>query len=170
MRFSPKRRVTTAAVCLGAFLSVSIQAADSDPDATAKTMIAKYVATWDVDALLAEPAVRRELDALLGADLQQLQRNLDVNGGVEYVGGALMVMGNAPHRGTEDEAIVCVQPWGAAPRVHAGVYSAGDISIYTREQQYEHTTTCIKDWVTLVNSRHVDRLTKPANVRLVERH
>lgn len=156
-----------ASVCCGALLSVSVQAADPDPEAAARAMIAKYVATWDVGAFLAEPAVRRELHALLGADLERLERNLAVNGGIEYVGGALMLMGNAPHRGTEHEAVVCVQPWGGTPTVHAGTYSEGEIALYTREQRYEYLTTCIKDWVTLVTSRHVDRLTRPANVRLI---
>lgn len=129
-------------------------------------MIARYVGGWDVDGLLGEPPVAAELRALTGAALEHLERNLDVTGGVEYYGSALSVSGNAPHRGTEEEAIVCIQPL-AAPKVHAAILSQGAIRVYTREPRYEYLPTCVKDWVTQVNSGHANRSRQPGNLSLV---
>src|SRR5690606_4673898 len=128
----------------------------ADPDAAAKALIARYVGTWEVDRLLEDPAIGPELHALLGPALSTLTRNLSVTGGIEYVGGSLSVRGNAPHKGTEEEAIVCVQPYGPVPRVHAAIFSKGTVTVYTREERYSFLTECIKDWIPLVNSRHVN--------------
>lgn len=137
-----------------------------DPDAAANAMIAKYAGTWEVGAFLEEQAVRGELQELMGAELKTLEHNLNVNGGVEFISGALAVRGNAPHKGTEEEAIVCVQPFGAAPKVHAAVFSQGFVTVYTRETRYDFMTVCVKDWITLVSSRHINRLEQPENVRM----
>jgi hypothetical protein len=158
--------VPCAIVCA---VGVSGLGSAADPDAAAKAMIARYVATWDIEAFLGGPAVRAELRTLLGPDLNTLRRNLNVTGAIEYVGASLTVRGNAPHQGTEEEGIVCVQPYGPVPRVHAAIFSKGAVTIYTREQRYSYLTECIKDWVTLVNSRHADRMQQPPNVRMAIR-
>jgi hypothetical protein len=156
-----------AALVLAGIAGCPGEAGEADADAAASTeMIARYVGGWDVDALLGEPPIAAELHALLGDSLKQLEFNLDVTAGVEYYGGALTVSGNAPHLGTEQEAVVCVQPL-AVPRVHAAIYSRGAITVYTREARYEYLPTCVKDWITLVNSGHVDRMEQPGNVSLV---
>lgn len=165
----PCGSVAAAAAC-AAWLALGIVAwppgvAGQDPAAAARAMIARHAGSRDVEAFLDEPAVRRELRALLGPDLAVLMNNLNVNGGVELYGGALSVSGNAPHQGTEEEGVVCVQPFGA-PKVHAAVFSRGRIVVYTRETTYQYLPTCVKDWITLVSSGHVDRQTQPANVRM----
>jgi hypothetical protein len=157
---------TLAILCA---VGLPARASGADAEAAAKAMIARYVATWDIDAFFADPAVRPELQALLGPALSTLRRNLSVTGNIEYVGASLTIRGNAPHRGTEEEAIVCVQPYGPAPRVHAAIFSEGAVTIYTRESRYSFLTECIKDWITLVNSRHVNRMTQPPNVRMMRR-
>ncbi len=159
---APTARGLAAVVC-AALLSAA--AAVQDPDAAAKAMIARYAATWDTQALLDEPAVQSELRELTGAAFDKLLHNLDVHAAVEYYGGALAVRGNAPHRGTEEEAVVCVQPYGTM-RVHAAVLSSGRIAVYTREKKYQFLPTCVKDWITLVNTAHAGRFSQPANVRL----
>lgn len=140
-------------------------AAAEDPDAAAKAMVQRYVATWDTQALLDEPAVQGELRELAGPAFDKLLHNLDVNAGIEYYGSALTVRGNAPHHGLEEEAVLCVQPYGTL-RVHAAVLSAGRITVYTRESRYQFLPTCMKDWITLVNAGHAGRFSQPANVRL----
>lgn len=135
-------------------------------DTAERSLIQRYVGTWDVSAFLAEPAVHEELQSFLGDDLAVLHTNLSVTGPVGYYGGGLMVMGNAPHRGTEDEAIVCVQQVDAHTLVHAAVYASGAVVVYSRQPRYEYLPTCIKDWVTLVSARHVARLRQPGNVRM----
>lgn len=159
---APVARALAGVVCAAVLAAA---AAAQDPDAAAKAMIKRYAATWDTQALLDEPAVEGELRELAGAAFDKLLHNLGVNAGVEYYGGGLSVRGNAPHHGTEEEAVVCVQPYGTV-RVHAAVLSAGRIAVYTREKQYRFLPTCVKDWITLVNTGHVGRFSQPANVRL----
>jgi len=79
--------------------------------------------------------------------------------------GILSLSGNAPHQGTEEEAVVCVVPFNMM--VEAAILSKGTVTLFTRAEKYENTTLCIKDWITLANSRHVDRIERPANVRVV---
>lgn len=137
-----------------------------DPDAAARALIARHVGSWDIDAFLQEPDIHHELRTLLGAGWEKLMLNLGVTGSIEFTGGALAIAGNAPHRGTEEEAIVCVQPWGATPAVHAAIFSEGAVTVYTRQSRYDFMPTCVKDWITLVNSRHADRLIMPPNVEM----
>lgn len=55
--------------------------------------------------------MRAELARLLGGERGHLERNLNVSGSVDVIGGVLAISGNAPHRGTEEEAVVCVKDW-----------------------------------------------------------
>jgi hypothetical protein len=131
----------------------------------ARAMLAKYAGSYDTDALLKEPAVRAELQTLLGAQMNHLESNLNVKGSVDLIGQTLSVSGNAPHQGTEEEAVVCVVPFNMI--VEAAILSEGAVTVFTRAEKYEYATLCIKDWVTLANSGHVDRLAAPANVRVL---
>lgn len=149
--------VPVAAVC------AALLAGDATADA-ARAMLLRYAGSHDTDALLREPAVRTELKTLLGPALDHLERNLNVRGPADVIAGVLSVSGNAPHRGTEEEAVLCVQPPGS--RVEAAILSRGSITVYARAEKYEYATLCIKDWVTLANSGHADRLRPPANLRL----
>jgi hypothetical protein len=38
--------------------------------------------------------------------------------------------------------------------------------VFARTDKYEYASLCIKDWITLANSRHVDRIKQPANVMM----
>ncbi|MGZ9148927.1 MAG: hypothetical protein ACXW4G_11205 [Candidatus Deferrimicrobiaceae bacterium] len=89
-----------------------------------------------------------------------------MKGAVDVIGGALQVEGNAPHGATEEEAVVCVSPMG--PSVQAAVHSKGKFTIYAADGTYENLTRCIQDWITQVNSQHIDRLRQPENVLVVK--
>jgi len=130
----------------------------------ARAMIAKWAGSYDTDAFLRLPAVRTELQKLLGSELDHLMHNLNVRGAVDLSGQTLSVSGNAPHQGTEEEAIVCVTAGSMA--VEAAILSKGTITVFTRAEKYEYSSICIKDWITLANSRHADRFVQPANVRV----
>ena len=116
-------------------------------------------------ARLDEPAVRERLTALVGDALPRLRRNLNVTAAIAVVGGALSVSGNAPHRGGEEEAVVCVAP--STPAVQGAVLSGGPITVRAAVPGSDGAPRCIKDWITQVNSGHLDRLRAPANVRVV---
>ena len=156
--------VRIAAVCAAALVAGAATA--QGPEAAARARLAKYAGSYDTDALLREPAVRAELRKLLGPQLKHLVNNLNVKGSVDVIGGALSISGNAPHQGTEEEAVVCVVPINMM--LEAAILSRGAITVFTRAEKYEYAMLCIKDWVTLANSGHVDRLKQPANVRVAK--
>lgn len=158
-------RILAGAVAVAAGFSLA-RAADPQPAVTAaRALMARYANSDDTDALLREPAVRAQLQKLLGPQLATLEWNLSVRGSVDVISGALSVSGNAPHAGTEEEAVVCVAPIG--PVVQAAIYSKGRTTVFASERSYEFLFRCIKDWITQVKSQHVDRFERPANVRLV---
>jgi hypothetical protein len=132
--------------------------------ATQPAMIAKWAGSYNTEGFLNEPAVRGELQKLLGAELDHLFRNLNVRGAVDLDDETLSISGNAPHQGTEEEAIVCTTVLSIKTIVEAGIFSKGAITVYSREKQYVNASICIKDWITQVNSGHKDRFVKPANV------
>lgn len=142
----------------------SATTAQSDESAT-RAMIIKWAGNYDTDAFLRLPRVRTELQMLLGPELDHLMHNLNVRGSVDLNGQTLSVNGNAPHQGTEEEAIVCVGAGNMA--VEVAMLSKDTITIYTRVGKYDSVSLCIKDWITLANSRHADRFVQPANVQVL---
>lgn len=161
----PLRLAYVAVIGMAGFLA-SAGVAHSD-EVIQRAMIAKYAGSYDTDAFLKEPAVRVELQKLLGPELKHLMHNLNVRGAVDLSGQTLSVNGNAPHQGTEEEAIVCVTVLPLKTIVEAAILSKDTVTVFTRAEKYEYATICIKDWITLANSRHADRLAQPANVRVV---
>lgn len=124
----------------------------------------RYVGGHDTDALLNERHVRTSLQQLLGQELAHFLDNLDVRSPVDLVGSVLSVTGNAPRRGGEEEAVLCVSPYDNT--VSAALFSAGTITIFSHAATYDAQSLCIKDWITQVNSGHRDRFVQPANVRM----
>lgn len=154
-----------AVACIVA--AAAAAAGEQGEDATQRAMIAKWAGSYDTDAFLRDPAIRGELQKLLGPELRHLMHNLNVRGAVDLSGQTLSVSGNAPHQGTEEEAIVCVTVLPLNTIVEAAILSKGAITVFTRAEKYEYTSLCIKDWITLANSAHADRFVQPANVRVV---
>ena len=148
------------ALLLAAPMGAAAQAAN-------RPLLKKYIGNPDTDALLKEPAVRAQLEAMLGKQLPKLIQNLNVKGDVELINGALALNGNAPHKGGEEEAVVCIADQGPVPYVEAAIYSNGKVTVFTKSPQYDGVTLCVKDWITQVNSGHRDRFTQPKNVQLV---
>jgi hypothetical protein len=166
MTIEPKwLRITCAAAMSMAGVLVTAEGAQAD-EATQRAMIAKWAGSYDTEGFLKEPAVRPELQTLLGAEMDHLLQNLIVKGGVDLSSETLSVIGNAPHRGTEEEAIVCVTVLPQHTIVEAAILSNGKITVYSREKQYEYGSICIKDWITQANSSHKDRFVQPMNVQM----
>lgn len=156
-------RATWLTLLLVLFVSGVALAQSPDPNA-GKQLLLELAGSDDWDALLRHPKVRPQLQQLLGAALPHLRDNLNVSGSVDVVGGDLTVTGNAPHQGTEEEAVVCVSTYNL--EVSAAIYSKGIVTAYSRKKTYDELSRCIKDWVTLVNSKHRDRVQQPKNVRM----
>jgi hypothetical protein len=153
----------TALSAASVFAGAAVAQGDA---ATGRAMITKYAGSYATGAFLKEPAVHEELQKLLGAEMSHLMDNLNVKGAVDLSGDTLSVNGNAPHKGTEEEAIVCVTPFNMT--VEAAILSKGRVTVFTRAEKYEYASICIKDWITLVNSGHADRFNQPANVLVMK--
>ena len=139
-------------------------------DAQAKALLAKYTAAPgrdDSEGLLKEPAVRAELQRVVGNQLPKLMQNTNVRGSIAYDGGSLVVSGNAPHKGGEEEGVICVNPYSPG-LVEAAIFSRGKIMVFAAAEKYEYLSLCLKDWITQVNSGHRDRTTQPKNVSVVQ--
>lgn len=128
-------------------------------------LVARYAGTYEIDALLAEPAVADALRRVAGDRVEQIHRNLSVTGPVDLISGWLTVTGNAPHSGTEHEAVVCVLPDPFA--VHAAVFELGAVYVFAGHEPYVNVALCVKDWITQVRSLHEDRLRQPAGVTMI---
>ena len=134
-----------------------------------RPLLKKYIGNPDTDAQLKEPAVSSQLETMLGKQLPTLIRNLNVKGDAELSNGALTLNGNAPHKGGEEEAVVCIADAGPVPYVEAAIYSKGKVTVFSKSPQYDGVMICIKDWITQVNSGHRDRMAQPKNVQLVSK-
>ena len=135
-------------------------------EAEAKALLAKYTGTpgrEDSDGLLKEPAVQAELKRLVGNQLPKLMQNINVRGTIAFDGGSLVISGNSPHKGGEEEGVVCVSPH-APGLVEAGLYSRGKITVFGTAAKCEYLSLCVKDWITQANSGHRDRFAQPKNV------
>ncbi len=157
---APRRR----AAVLGVGLLAAIVLVGAEPKQSGEDLRRRFAGSLDTDAFLREPSVRGELVALLGDELDHFVHNLDVRGEVDLVSGHLSLVGNAPHGGTEEEAVLCVAIYDRS--VSAAILSKGAITVYARRPDYDAQPLCIKDWITQVNSGHRDRMTQPANVRM----
>ena len=123
----------------------------------------KYVGSPDYPALLKEPAVKANLQAVVGKQLPALLRNISVTGDVDRIGGALAIVGNAPHKGGEEEGVICVSEHDG--KVEAAIFSRSRITVFAKDKSYEYLMLCIKDWITQANSGHRDRFKQPGNVQ-----
>lgn len=160
--------VRSFAGVLGVVACLTMNATAQADEASQRAMLANWAGSYNTQGFLNEMTVRPALQKLLGAELDHLFHNLNVRAAVDLSGETLSVNGNAPHQGTEEEAIVCVTVLPLKTVVEAAILSKGAITIYSHEKQYENASVCIKDWITLANSHHMDRIKQPANVRVVE--
>ncbi|HTP74000.1 MAG TPA: hypothetical protein VML58_17450 [Burkholderiaceae bacterium] len=144
-----------------AALAALLLAAGAGPAQTTPPL-RKYVGSPDYPALLKEPKVKAQLDALVGKAMPTLMHNLDVTAEMGLVGGAIQISGNATHGGGEEEGVVCVAEYDG--KTEAAILSKGRITVFAKDKNYENLMVCIKDWITQANSGHRDRFTQPKNV------
>jgi hypothetical protein len=142
----------------GTLLSAAEGACGTEPD------LARFIGSYDNDALIHHPRVEGALRKLLGDQWSHFLNNLAVRGAVDLVSGDLSLAGNAVHGGGIEEAVLCVSLHRS--QVTAAIFSNNEITVYAPQPDYTAQTLCIKDWITLVNSGHQDRLLQPDNVRM----
>jgi len=109
-------------------------------------LIKRYAATYDYNALLAEPAVRNELQALLGPEYKRLTRTLSgLRFPIDVTNGGLSLVGRRKDGEIWDEAVLCI-PSGTL-RVEVGFFSQSQMILYTQQPEYRFVSSCIQQWV-----------------------
>lgn len=107
--------------------------------------------------LLAAPLVAARLQRLPAQVRAHLNHNLDVAGPIDLISCHLVLTGNAPHMGGEENAIVAVNLHSGA--VSAAIHSGGRTDIYVINDPaagahgatYDDVPKVVKDWAVLAD-------------------
>ncbi|MGH8190904.1 MAG: hypothetical protein ACREP2_05605 [Rhodanobacteraceae bacterium] len=114
-----------AALLVLVVLPFTASAACGGKDADLQSFAGKYLADHN---LLAAPAIASRLQRLSSTQRLNLKRSLDVSGPIRLDACHLVVSGNAPHMGTEQDAMLDVDL--ASGDVIAAIHAGGRIDIY----------------------------------------
>lgn len=118
-------RGALAAVLLAGLLPATASAACAGKLSMLQPYAGQYLADH---GLLDAPALAAVLQRLPAGERLHLRRNLDVSGPIELAGCHLVVSGNAPHMGTEQDAMLDVDL--ASGTVIAAIHGGGRIDIH----------------------------------------
>ena len=110
---------------------------------------------------------------MMGKEYKHLRYNLNVTGVVDVIIGAIVIRGNADHKGGEEMAISGINIYSAV--ILAAIYSKGKITIYISKvsdeyfisTNYSSIPISIEDWIALITidlrCRYMLILSKPLN-------
>jgi hypothetical protein len=127
-----------------------------------------------IDDLLSAPAIATRLARLSAQTRQHLERNLDVSGPMQLTGCHLVASGNAPHMGTEQDAVLDVDLRSGT--VVAAIHARGRIDIYVLADPGAHSprwdalSRSLREWAVRADMgfppQPPARLARPSSVRL----
>ena len=116
----------------------------------------KYIGTYLAEEFINDPAVLPKLETLTGKNLDLIRTNLNVHGQIDLCGCNLVVQGNAPHKGFEENVIVLFDL--VSGDVTAGIKSEtfkGKLIIYNRLKDYNELPFAIKQWLSFISQDYV---------------
>ncbi|MGA7966689.1 MAG: hypothetical protein WCB49_12550 [Gammaproteobacteria bacterium] len=155
------------ALLLALFLAPAVHACSGKLD-----RMLRYSGGYKTAEVLGDPAVDAALKRLLGSELAHLQRNLGVSGPVDLIACDLVISGNAPHQGGEENAIIDISVYSGA--VAAAILSQGKIAIYFNHGKSspghdygEAVPLAIKDWLAVIYTKFYFRFNPPAKAQLL---
>jgi hypothetical protein len=112
----------------------------------------KFIGTYQTDDFLNDQAISSRLKRLVGKDLALIRKNLSVRGSIDLTSCNLVVSGNAPHGGLDENAIVSFDL--TTGEVCAGIRSEssnGEIAIYSGSKNFSTLPFAIKLWIYYIN-------------------
>ena len=120
--------------------------------------------------LLAVPPVAARLAELPASLRRHFERNLDVAGPIDLIGCHLVLSGNAPHMGPEENAIVDLNLYSGA--VTLAIHSRGRSDIYLDKNPtagtigglYDAVPGAVQEWAIMADMGFPYQ--KPASVRV----
>ncbi|MBA3769512.1 MAG: hypothetical protein H0X08_03270 [Blastocatellia bacterium] len=111
--------------------------------------VKRYVGKVANDKVIANPAVRKELIAVMGARRYRLLDHYTlVQSEVDMISGDVVASGCAPHECMEKSALVIVDIDGR--KVHAAIFENPRLTIYSREKTFDFLPNGLTDWVRLL--------------------
>jgi len=136
------------------------------------THLKQYGGEYYSDQVLDDAKVNPLLKKMMGKEYQHLRDNLSVTGAVDVIAGAIVIQGNADHKGGEEMAIVDINPYTTV--IRAAIFSKGTITVYCSKENDEYFKSSdyfslpisIKDWIAVVSTNLDYRMNKPKNVTL----
>jgi len=135
-------------LCAGAALCLTAGGAgaqDTDWKTGKLGHLAVHIGTYHYSAVLDDPGVRQALQVLAGDDVPTLITNLDVASPIAFIDSFLVLRGNAPHRGGEEEALVMVRIFDG--KVIAGLLHGGRATVYAGYDDYAYIPGVMRDFV-----------------------
>ncbi len=112
--------------------------------------LSEYIGTYNYEAVLSDEEVSAKLSSILGGELERFQKNLSVHGPIGFSGRCLILTGNAPHRGFDENAYlnICLSR-GSVDIVLTG---DGAIQVYSEKSRFQHLDWMLRSWITRYQS------------------
>jgi hypothetical protein len=128
--------------------------------------LAKYIGLYDYEAVLNDARVKKQLSLILSSEeLKHLRQNLNVRSSIGFDAGCLVLSGNAPHKGGQENALVDVCLYKG--EVYAAVLSDQKVIVYAHRsvESYESVLPrSMRSWVFFV--KNPQALKKPEYVEM----
>ncbi|MCP5371514.1 MAG: hypothetical protein H6907_07225 [Hyphomicrobiales bacterium] len=136
-----------------------VLAEDTDWKAGRLGHLAGAIGTYGYDRVLGDPAVAAALAALTGgADARTIAANMAVAAPIEFMDASLVLRGNAPHRGGEEEALVMVRLFDGT--VRAALLHGGRMKLYASDERFDYLPKVLRDFL----APRADRPPPPARL------
>jgi hypothetical protein len=122
----------------------AVVAGDASSEVMAR-LVKRYAATYDYDALLAEPAIKVKLEVLLGPEYKRLTENMaELRSPIDVISGDLSVVGIKKSE-EFDEAALCVRFHPL--EVEVGFFAGSQMTLYAHQPEYRFLSGCLQQWV-----------------------
>lgn len=109
--------------------------------------LAPYIGTYWFEKVFEDPHVKKRMEQLLGDRLSHFMKNVDVRGAIEFQGSKMVLRGGRAHETHRERAILIVNVYDG--KIHAGIFSEGRTTIFSREKRYGYLSSAIREWVRL---------------------
>lgn len=116
--------------------------------------LARYIGTYDYEAVIDDPAVRAALAKRAGAKADRIVANLQTRAPIDFIDGHLVLTGLAPHRGGEEEATVWIRIYDG--EVRAALLHAGTMTLFAPDRQYHYLPKPLRAFLLPRDTRVLD--------------
>ena len=125
--------------------------------------LSAYIGTYEYKNILNDDAVKKALIKLVKEEnIPLIENNISVARPVNFIDGNLILLGNAPHQGMEEAAIVTIRIYSG--EISVALLHKGQITLYSSETKYNDLSPSIRDFIAFRLSGKEQNITQPADV------